>query len=167
MQRKAILQVVGYKNSGKTTLICRLIKELTEKGVRIGTVKHDSHEIRLDAQGTDTWKHSEAGAHVVAITSKDQTAIFKQQPTPLSTLLAAMSDVDLILVEGFKHEAYPKILMIKSEEDIPLIQQLKNVMAVVSWIPLENHHNQPPVWPVASPEGLAEFLLRRMEVKHH
>jgi molybdopterin-guanine dinucleotide biosynthesis protein B len=163
LHRQAVLQIVGYKNSGKTTLICQLIKQLSEKGLRVGTIKHDSHELRLDAQGTDTWKHSEAGAHTVAITSKKKTAIFKQQATPLSYLLTAMPEPDFILVEGFKHEHYPKILMIKKEDDLPLIDQLSNIIAIVSWIPLKS--TRFPVWSVGRTEGLAEFLLRNMGVE--
>lgn len=163
MHRQAVLQIVGYKNSGKTTLICQFIKQLSEKGLRVGTIKHDSHEFQLDAQGTDTWKHSEAGAYAVAITSKKKTAIFKQQATPLSNLIAAMPEPDLILVEGFKHEHYPKILMIKKEDDLPLIEQLSNIIAIVSWIPLQ--HTRIPVWSAGRTEGLAEFLLRKMGVE--
>ncbi|SEM67734.1 molybdopterin-guanine dinucleotide biosynthesis protein B [Lihuaxuella thermophila] len=164
MHRQAVLQIVGYKDSGKTTLICQLIRQLSEKGLRIGTIKHDSHELRLDAEGTDTWKHSEAGAQVVAVSSQKRTAIFKQQATPLSNLLTAMSGLDLILVEGFKREPYPKILMIKKEDDLALMEQLSNIIAVVSWIPLENACT--PVWSVNRTEGLAEFLLRYTGVEH-
>ncbi|WP_232345306.1 molybdopterin-guanine dinucleotide biosynthesis protein B [Paenactinomyces guangxiensis] len=160
MQRR-IVQVVGYKNSGKTTLICHLIGQLAEKGLRVGTVKHDSHDFQWDTAGTDTWKHTAAGAHTVAITSTKKTAVFKQKPASLDELVSGMDDVDVILVEGFKQEKYPKVLLIRNVDDTQLLQQLTNVIAVVSPVPLTNIRL--PVWPAGQTDGLAEFLLDQWE----
>lgn len=132
-----VIQVVGYRNSGKTTLICHLVSRLTQMGHRIGTVKHDAHRFEIDHEGKDTWKHRMAGAQAVAITSAEQTAIIRQRYTPLDNLLREIGDLDLIFVEGFKFAArYPKIVLIRTEDHLPLLKQALNVIAVVSWIPI-------------------------------
>lgn len=130
-----VFQIVGYKNTGKTTLICKLIEMLTEQGIRVGVVKHDAHEFDTDHPGTDTWKQRKAGAQVVAIASGYRTAIIKESSTSLHDLITQINDVDIILVEGYKFENHPKILMIRTEEDLELLNQINNVKAVASWIP--------------------------------
>ncbi|MDF2834525.1 MAG: molybdopterin-guanine dinucleotide biosynthesis protein B-like protein, partial [Paenibacillus sp.] len=60
--RPAVIQVVGYKNTGKTTIVCQLTSLLKEAGYKVGTIKHDAHEFRMDHPGTDTWKHQQSGA---------------------------------------------------------------------------------------------------------
>src|SRR5690554_5145926 len=120
-----VFQIVGYKNSGKTRLICRLIELLVEKGIRVGVVKHDgAHEFELDHPNTDTWKHRKAGAQVIAITSEHRSAIIKEQSARLEEVIAQVrDDVDLILVEGYKKEHYPKLLIVNANEDLDLLKQ--------------------------------------------
>jgi molybdopterin-guanine dinucleotide biosynthesis protein B len=130
-----VFQIVGYKNTGKTTLICRLIEMLAGKGIRVGVVKHDAHDFDMDHLGTDTWKHRKAGAKTVAITSEHRTAIIREKSTPLYELISQFNDVDVILVEGYKFENFPKILIIRTEKDIELMDQIQNVKAVASWLP--------------------------------
>lgn len=133
-----VVQVIGYKNSGKTTLVCQLVRQLKQKGLRVGTVKHSSHTFDIDHPGKDTWRHRKAGAEAVAITSPDRTAIVRQRSTPLSDLLAEMRGVDLVMVEGFKWEPYPKIVIVKNIEHLELLKNTEHVIAVVSWIPLQH-----------------------------
>src|SRR5690554_1249424 len=113
-KNKLIYQIVGYKNSGKTTLICKLIEWFTANEFRVGTIKHDAHNFNMDTSGTDTYRHREAGAQIIAITSDYRTAIVQESPASLDQLIEQMVDVDMILVEGFKQENYPKIVMIRS-----------------------------------------------------
>jgi len=127
MIEKAVFQIVGYKNSGKTTLICKLIEQLKYKGIRVGVIKHDAHDFELDPSETDTWKQRKAGADVVANTSASRTAIIKEYPSGLSELIDQLQEVDLILVEGFKFEGYAKLVMIRDESDWELIDMLDNV----------------------------------------
>lgn len=137
MQTKAsVIQVVGYRNSGKTTLICRLVSKLTEEGLRVGTVKHDAHRFEIDYPGKDTWKHRMAGAETVAITSREQTAVMRRRYTPLDELLREMGDLDVVLVEGFKFANYPKIVLVRTYDQLSLIEKTDNMLAVVSWFPL-------------------------------
>jgi molybdopterin-guanine dinucleotide biosynthesis protein B len=127
-----IIQVVGYKNAGKTALACELVRELTSQGLRVGTLKHDAHDFEPDIPGKDTWQHRQAGAHVTAITSPSRTAWVQEQPSSLKQLVAEMANhaLDYLIIEGFKSAAYPKIVLIRGEKDEELLS-LQNVIAAV------------------------------------
>lgn len=127
-----IIQVVGYKNSGKTTLVCELVKELSSSGFRVGTLKHDAHEFEPDVPGTDTWQHRQAGAHITAITSPSRTAWFQEQTTPLEDLITNMREhtLDFLIIEGFKSASYPKAILLRNEQDIDLLS-LTNIIAII------------------------------------
>ncbi|MDP5275608.1 molybdopterin-guanine dinucleotide biosynthesis protein B [Chengkuizengella axinellae] len=142
MKHPKIIQIVGYKNTGKTTLVCRLIEKLQEDGYKVGAIKNDAHQFEMDTEGTDTWKYQKAGADSIAITSQNgkETSIIHKRYTPLTNIIEQMSDKNIIVVEGFKLEKYQKIVMIRSEEHIKLITSLDNVIAAVSWIPLAINH---------------------------
>ncbi|MDY0322618.1 MAG: molybdopterin-guanine dinucleotide biosynthesis protein B [Candidatus Carbobacillus sp.] len=137
MQTKAsVIQVVGYRNSGKTTIICRLVSKLTEEGLCVRTVKHDAHRFEIDHSGKDTWKHRMAGAETVAITSREQTTVMRRIYTPLDELLREMGDLDVVHVEGFKFANYSKIVLVRTYDHVPLIEKTDDILALVSWIPL-------------------------------
>jgi molybdopterin-guanine dinucleotide biosynthesis protein B len=125
--------IVGYKNTGKTTLIEKLVRELTGRGYRVGTIKHDGHDFDYDHPHTDTWRMRQAGASVVAIASESQWVMQKfRQPPPLPDLLSRFSGVDLVLVEGWKHSGLPKIVLLHPHEDIFKNEELVNVCAVAA-----------------------------------
>ncbi|MDQ8738169.1 molybdopterin-guanine dinucleotide biosynthesis protein B [Paenibacillus sp. LHD-38] len=128
-----IVQIVGYKNTGKTTLVCRLTERYKQAGYKVGTIKRDAHDFQIDTPGTDTWKHQEAGADITAITSSERTAVMMRYNVPLDQLIAQMSEVDVILIEGFKEAAYPKIIMVRSAQDLELLQTLQNPLAAAVW----------------------------------
>lgn len=130
--RPVIVQFVGYKNSGKTTLLAKLVRRLKQAGLSVGTVKHDAHDFEMDRPGTDTWKHQEAGADITAISSAFRSALISQGPEPLSALIAQMSHVDVILVEGFKDADHPKLILLRSPEDAELLA-LRNPLLTVRW----------------------------------
>ncbi|MFD0588637.1 molybdopterin-guanine dinucleotide biosynthesis protein B [Paenibacillus sp. GCM10027627] len=133
-QRPRILQIVGYKNTGKTTLVCRLTEFYKEKGYRVGTIKHDGHEFHMDQPGTDTWRHQAAGADITAISSSSHTAILKKGGDTLDDLVSAMEGaVDLILVEGFKNAPYPKIILLREIAHLALAEQLVAPIALALW----------------------------------
>ncbi|WP_274363366.1 molybdopterin-guanine dinucleotide biosynthesis protein B [Paenibacillus thermotolerans] len=132
-QSPAVVQVVGYKNTGKTTLVCSLVEAFAAKGVRVGTVKHDAHDFDPDVPGTDSWKHRHAGARWSAVASKARTAFFEERETELEDLLQRMREAELVLVEGYKRKPYPKLVLIHSERDLPILDGLSAVLAVVTW----------------------------------
>ncbi|MNL59050.1 Molybdopterin-guanine dinucleotide biosynthesis adapter protein [compost metagenome] len=87
----------------------------------------------MDKEGTDTYQHRAAGAAAVAITSPDRTAILEEKGTLLSDLIVRLAEYDLILVEGFKYEKYPKLVILREREDLALLQELTNLKGVVIW----------------------------------
>ncbi|MFC0211756.1 molybdopterin-guanine dinucleotide biosynthesis protein B [Paenibacillus chartarius] len=117
MTHPPIIQIVGYKNTGKTTLILRLIAELRARGYRVGTAKRDAHDFEIDHEGRDTWRHYEAGADAVAITSAGRSALIRRAPATLEQLASAMPEVDLVLAEGFKTSPYAKIVLYTNDAD--------------------------------------------------
>ncbi|RAV12683.1 molybdopterin-guanine dinucleotide biosynthesis protein B [Paenibacillus contaminans] len=129
----SVFQVVGYKNTGKTTLICRLVQAFKRSGYRVGTIKHDGHDFEIDKPGTDTWKHRASGADMVAITSAFQTAMIESRPATLQELIGRMNSADIVLAEGFKAEHYPKIVLLKDREHRELLERVSFPIAAVCW----------------------------------
>ncbi|MDT3424732.1 molybdopterin-guanine dinucleotide biosynthesis protein B [Paenibacillus forsythiae] len=131
--RPAVCQFVGYKNSGKTTLISELIPLLRARGCSVAFIKHDVHGFETDHPGTDTWKQREAGAGAVAITGKDQSFIYEARSRELAELIDGFAQYDYVLVEGFKEEPCPKIVLIRNEADLELLSRLRGVAAAAVW----------------------------------
>jgi molybdopterin-guanine dinucleotide biosynthesis protein B len=108
-----IFGLAGWSGSGKTTLLTAVIPELVGRGLRVSTIKHAHHEFDIDRPGKDSWRHRQAGAREVMVASARRWAIMHElrgapEPT-LDELVARMSPVDLLLVEGWKHHPHPKI----------------------------------------------------------
>lgn len=108
-----IIGITGWSGSGKTALIVRLIPDLAKRGYRVATVKHAHHDFDIDKPGKDSYEHRAAGATEVVVSSARRWAVVHEnrdetEPT-LSDILAKLSPVDIVLVEGFKNEAHPKI----------------------------------------------------------
>ncbi len=103
----------GWSGSGKTTLIERLIPWLTARGLRVSVIKHAHHRFDIDKPGKDSWRHREAGAAEVLITSTGRWALLhelRDEPEPtLQAHLARLAPCDLVLVEGYRHADLPKI----------------------------------------------------------
>ncbi len=113
-----IVSIVGKSGSGKTTLIEKLIPELVRRGYRVATVKHDVHGFEVDREGKDSWRHKKAGAHTVVLSSPMKLALIKDvdHDADLTELRERyITDVDLILSEGFKKNKYPKIEVFRPE----------------------------------------------------
>jgi len=135
-----IVSFVGFSGSGKTTLMTKVILAFKQKGFRVATIKHDAHRFEIDHQGKDTWKYSQAGSDVVIINSLEKVAMVEhlQKPVSFSELVAKINNVDIIFVEGYKHESPEKILLVRREEDLELLNELGNVIAIASSLPLHN-----------------------------
>lgn len=134
--RPRIIQVVGYKNTGKTTMTAALITGLSAKGFNVAAIKHDGHDhFEMDHEGTDSYQFGRAGAAAVAVMSQKRTAIIKQQSTGLEDMLSQFTDYDWIVIEGFKDAPYPKLVMVREAGDLPLAGQLQHVAGIVFWLP--------------------------------
>lgn len=136
-----VMQIVGYKNTGKSTLVAALTRYLSSTGRRVAVIKHDGHDhFEMDHEGTDSHRFAQARADTVVVMSEKRTAILKRQATSLEEMLSDLSGYDWILIEGYKHAAHPKMVMIRSEKDLSLIEELRGVIGVVSWLPQEINH---------------------------
>ena len=103
--------ISGYKNSGKTTLITKLIPELKRAGLKVAVIKHDGHDFESDVPGTDSYRHQKAGAYGTAVFSKNRVLITKECEGIDEQMIAkAFPEADIILIEGLKHSSYPKYI---------------------------------------------------------
>ena len=131
-----ILSIVGKSESGKTTLIEKLVPELVRRGYRIATIKHDVHGFDIDRKGKDSWRHKQAGAHTVVISSPWKLAMIRDvdHDAELPELREQyIRDVDLILTEGFKRNNQPKIEVFREEVHQELLcRKEDNLVAIAS-----------------------------------
>lgn len=118
-----VIGVAGFKNAGKTTLVERLVTELTRRGHRIATVKHAHHSFDIDHEGRDSFRHRKAGACEVAVVSRHRWAIIhelrEEAEPPLDGILAKLGPCDLVIVEGYKRDGHAKIEVRNLELDHP------------------------------------------------
>lgn len=128
-----ICQIVGYKNTGKTTLLTSILSILKAGGHRVAVIKHDAHGFEMDHPGTDTYKHREAGAESIAIVSASRTAVLEERAAGLYELIGRFDAYDCILIEGFKEAPFPKLVMIKEAGDTGLLDRLPCVAGAVCW----------------------------------
>jgi molybdopterin-guanine dinucleotide biosynthesis protein B len=120
-----VIGLAGWSGSGKTTLISKVLPRLIGRGLRVSTLKHAHHGFDLDKPGKDSFVHRAAGATEVIISSAKRWAILhelrEEEEWDLGALLAKMSPVDLVLVEGFKRDAFPKVEIHRAENGKPLL----------------------------------------------
>jgi molybdopterin-guanine dinucleotide biosynthesis protein B len=128
------LAFVGFSGSGKTTLVSQVIMQLKHKGYRVGVLKHDAHDFQMDVEGKDTYKYSEAGADLVAISSATKLNILEQlqNPLELEEILQHMNGVDLILIEGYKQANVPKILIARTLDQLALRDEISPLIAIAT-----------------------------------
>jgi molybdopterin-guanine dinucleotide biosynthesis protein B len=159
-----VLCIVGFSGSGKTTVMVGLVAELARRGLRVGTIKHDAHGFDMDHPGKDSWRHKQAGALAAVVSSPRRIGMVMDvdhDHDPLE-LAALMPDMDIVLAEGFKRAALPKIEVFRPENGKPpACRGQAHLLAVVSRADLD--------WGVTrfSPddfEHLAEFVMARFQL---
>jgi len=157
-QSLPILSFVGYSGSGKTTLLAKVIKAFKQEGYRVATLKHDAHKFEIDHEGKDTWKFAQSGSDIVIINSAEKLALIEQLEHPLSfeEVLSKITNVDIIFVEGYKQEFPPKILIARREEDLNLLNELENVIAIATTLSLES--NNLPVYDLNDYLGIVKMI---------
>ena len=110
MTQQRVFGVTGWKNAGKTTLVERLVAEFVRRGWRVATIKHAHHDVDIDKPGAASFRHRAAGATEVALVGGLRYAIMREQAEPtLAEVLTRLASADLVLIEGYKREAHPKI----------------------------------------------------------
>jgi len=154
-----IVAFVGRPGVGKTTFLDALIPLLRAKGYRIGTVKHGIHGLHLDQAGKDSWRHAQAGAEVAIVSTPQALGVFRSldREMGLEELMEGyLSDMDLVLAEGFKGKKIPKIEIYRKElEGNLLTDEQDNLMAVVSDTSLPA---RVPLFSLNDPQSLADYL---------
>jgi molybdopterin-guanine dinucleotide biosynthesis protein B len=136
-----VLSFVGRSNTGKTTLIERLIPVLKSKGLRVATIKHHLHDFEIDLEGKDSYRHKKAGARLAMIASPKKIALVEDvdgEPGLEEILSRYVRDVDLVITEGYKEERVPRIEIYDGRGDLsPLSQGHEGLLALISDTPLE------------------------------
>jgi molybdopterin-guanine dinucleotide biosynthesis protein B len=162
-----VFGISGWKNSGKTTLTSALIRELSARGYRVSSVKHAHHNVDVDQEGTDSYKHRAAGASEVMLATSKRFALMhkiaeEEGEFELNDLLEKMSEVDLILVEGYKSSDIPKIQTIRQ---VSLgnngKEPINNIVAYATDMPKET---ELPVLDIDNVSMVANFIIDYMEL---
>lgn len=161
-----IYGVTGWKNSGKTGLMERLVAHFTAQGLSVSTVKHAHHRFDIDQPGKDSHRHRVAGAREVLVSSQDRWALMHEnagsEPS-LAELLTRLSAVDLVLVEGYKRDTHPKIEAHRAATGQPLIAtDDATIRAVASDTALSGL--TVPVFDLDDTAAIAEFIQRNLDL---
>lgn len=165
-EQTRILGVVGWSGSGKTHLLARLIRLLSERGVRVATLKHAHHNFDVDVPGKDSHTHRMAGAREVIVSSSRRWVLMHEVGTgreaTFAELLGRLAPCDLVLVEGFKREHHPQLEVFRpAVGKSPLYPEDPRILAVASDQPLPAA--RVPVLPLEDTAAIAEFALARAE----
>lgn len=149
---------VGKSGSGKTTLILKVLKELKDKGYRIGIVKHHSHHSHFDVEGKDTYRYYMEGADEVIISSPDGVGVYRhvEEERTLDQLVAMYEDVDIVIIEGYKRSNYPKIELVRKERSDEMICSEDEVLCLVTDCEIEL---EKAVFGLNSYEEISNFLI--------
>ena len=155
----------GYSGSGKTTLIEQLIPRFVLHGLKVSLIKHAHHLFDIDKPGKDSYRHREAGASEVLITSDQRWVLMHElrgEPEPsLEEQIARFSPCDLVLVEGYKRARIPKLEIHRPSVGKPLLHpDDPNIVAVASDMPIATSL---PVLDINDPEAVAQWIIRYLE----
>jgi len=165
-----VFGVTGWKNSGKTTLLTRLVSEFSRRGWRVSTVKHAHHGFDIDKPDTDSFRHRESGAREVLIVSGRRWALMHElgdeEEPPLEVALQHLSPADLILVEGYKREGHPKIEARRRDgaRTDAVMPDDTAIVAVAS--DHETDAQGKPVFDLDDVTGIADFIQSYVEGHH-
>ncbi|HBC0588187.1 TPA: molybdopterin-guanine dinucleotide biosynthesis protein B [Enterobacter cloacae] len=159
-----VLAIAAWSGTGKTTLLKKLIPALCARGIRPGLIKHTHHNMDVDKPGKDSYELRKAGAAQTMVASRERWALMTETPdeAPLDLvyLVSRMdhSTLDLVLVEGFKHEAVTKILLFRSDagHDVSELTLDEHVIAVASDVALDV---EVPVLDLNDEDKIAEFIV--------
>jgi len=162
-----VISIVAKANTGKTTLLEGVIRELKKRGIRLAVIKHHRGDFEIDQPGKDTWRHAQAGADVVVISAPGKMAMIEKRAQELSLdeIIARISGVDLIITEGYKKENKAKIEVFRAAAGHRgLVSPESDLVAIVSDVPWDLNV---PCYPLDDFPGVADeiqnFMRRQQE----
>ena len=159
-----VFGVIGWKNSGKTTLVARLIEEFTRRGLKVSAIKHAHHNFQIDHEGRDSWRFRHAGARSIAVVSSARWAMvheLRDEDEPeFREVLARLGACDLVLVEGYKGAPFPKIEARRqhSMTKRPLTDEDPNIVAIATETPSPESAAGMPVFALDDVAGICDFI---------
>lgn len=165
-----LLGIIGWSGAGKTTLLEQLIPILRRRGLTVSAIKHTHHQVDLDRPGKDSYRLRQAGAQEIILAGRERFALLhenteaSEEPPPLYDLAARFAAVDVILVEGFRHENFPKLEVHRPILGKPLFApQDASILAVITDEPdlVARGHDlaSRPILPLHQLESIADFVL--------
>jgi molybdopterin-guanine dinucleotide biosynthesis protein B len=161
-QDTPVISFVAKSGSGKTTLLEKVIKRLKEHGIRLAVIKHDAHQFDMDKPGKDTWRLTQAGADITAISSPAKVAVIEKvgEEKQLDEIIGMISTVDLVLTEGFKQGNKPKIEVFRSAAHKNLLCNAGELLAIASDV---EWNIGVPCYDINDIEGITGAVLRYMQ----
>jgi molybdopterin-guanine dinucleotide biosynthesis protein MobB len=160
-----IISIVGKSHSGKTTLLQGLISELKQRGLRVATIKHSTHEFKMDSTGKDSWLLAQAGSELVVFNSPTSLAYIRRidkevSLDELSHLIG--EDYDIVLTEGYTRERCPKIEVHRRQQGPDLISPVEELIAIASDEPLDTNL---PQYTLDNFKGMVELIEGRVRAR--
>jgi len=165
-----VMGIVGWSGSGKTSLLVAILPILKAQGFAVSTMKHAHHHLDMDTPGKDSHQHREAGASEVMIVTSSRWVLLhesREEPEPsIESLIERMTPVDLLLIEGFKTHAHPKLEIHRQSEGKPLLcPEDPEIVAVASDIPLPGL--TVPCLDLNDPAAIAAFIVAHTGATQH
>ena len=163
LKKPCVIAVCGVKNSGKTTLIERLIPEICAAGLKVAVIKHDGHDFEADVPGTDSYRHFAAGAYGVAVYSSQKMSIVREdRSVTVEKLIPFFPEADLILCEGQKYSALPKLEPVRGEIACAPVCRGPEVLAYISDMGMERFSENPGtvVYSLTEIDKIVQLIVR-------
>ena len=160
---RRVAAVSGVKNSGKTTLLEKLIRALTDRGLQVAVIKHDGHHFEPDVPGTDSWRHRQAGAYGTAIYDGEKYLMVKTAQITPEALMDQFPEADLILLEGAKDSPWPKFEIVRGGNSERPVCDPATLLALVTDLPLSLPGV--PTLGLEDIDAMADLLTARLGLK--
>lgn len=166
----AVIQITGHQDSGKTTLMEKLIKKAAENSLHAGSIKHHGHggipDPRLQVKDSD--RHSKAGAVLAGVEGGGLLQLkLANQKWPLAKLVEIYQSmsIDTIFIEGYKREQFPKVVLIKNENDLSLLK-LSSIICIITWIDIHHLEIQVPIFHIEDEKNYIHYIMEMVRDQH-